>query len=563
LNEQRFFFCKVLLDFKSQQQQQQQQQRSHGLPVSFPFLSFPMSSVVVSGDSSDGASSEATGGEGNPIELDDSSTNSNSENEIPPAPIIFKREGNCGDADHDDDNGDENERVRDDDDDDDENEGDDNESGENGDEEFSEGNGDDEIMNTDTAGRTTMDESAEEDESENENKSDDDDNDGNDDDVNNDDDGDSEDATATKGSKDASIKDGRRLKKRKEIWGNIESMSEIVKSPYDGNECAEVGEDSFEEFRLLMDRSETNGKINPRMVALVGDKLARDLCNAHHEIGKSGMLYSANWKEGKIRESDFGWIPKRQLLLCLHEHRFAKGDVIVLQAVTKNLDCTKLVLEAMKLWDLMDAYPNLASNKNEETFAFGVQKVFCYRCQIFVARAFATLQILNKTDGIQQSLTKKIKACLGIMNEHVRVNQIELARMRRKAKKRTALQAPPCSQEQPDVDISMDLKSPYSKRSKHSGIRAKATAAASTRGPKPKGPGVTSGAKKPTRKRRRKVPKREEREESIFMLFNTMHMQVQRLNQMMSFFQSQLQDHRGILREEIRENLEKDGNAKP
>ena len=539
-----------------------------------------MSSVVVSGDSSDGAPSEATGGEGNPIELDDSSTNSNdnsnnnsnsgteTETEIPPAPVKVKKEDknedDCGDADSDDDKGDENEN------DDDESKDDgggDDDSGEDGDEEVSEGDGDgdDEIMNNDAAGPTV------DEESEIENKSDDDDdNDGNDnddsdnsddnsDDNNDDDDGSDSSDSAAKGSKDASIK---RSVQRKELMGNIESMSEIVKSPYDGNECAEVGEDCFEELRLLWDRG-TDGKINPRMVALVGDKLALDLCNVHHEIGKSGMLYSANWKEGKIRESDFGWIPKRQLLLCLHEHRFANGDVIVLQAITKNLDCTKLVLEAMKLWDLMDTYPNLASNRNEETFVFGVKKIFSYKCQIFVARAFATLQILNKTEGIQQSLTKKIKACLSIMNEHVRVNQIELARMRRKAQKRKALEAPPSSEEQPDVGVSMDLKGPRSRRVEHSGSRAKVVpVAASSRVAKPRGPGPKSGAKKPTRKRRRKVPKREEREESIFMLFNTMHLQVQRLNQMMSFFQSQLQDHRGILREEIRETLEKDGTAK-
>jgi len=537
-----------------------------------------MSSVVVSGDSSNGAPSEATGGEGNPIELDDSSTNSNyngngnsnsgneteTDNEITPAPMKIKKEDNCSDVDSDDDKGDENDDDENENDDDDENNDDDDNSVDDGDEEVSEGDGDDEIMNTDTAG-PTMDESAEGDESENEKKSND--NDNNDDDDNDDDDDDDDDSnssnSATKGSKDTSIK---RTFHRKELMGNIESMSEIVKAPYDGNECAEVGEDCFEELRLLWDR-ETNGRINPRMVALVGDKLARDLCNVHHEIGKSGMLYSANWKEGKIRESDFGWIPKRQLLLCLHEHRFANGDVIVLQAISKNLDCTKLVLEAMKLWDLMDTYPNLASNKNEETFVFGVKKIFSFKCQIFVARAFATLQILNKTEGIQQSLTKKIKACLGIMNEHVRVNQIELARMRIKAKKRKALEAPPSSEEQLDVDISMDLKGPRSRRVEHSGSRAKVVAVAASsrvpkpKGPKPRGPGVTSGAKKSTRKRRRKVPKREEREESIFMLFDTMHMQVQRLNQMMSFFQSQLQDHRGILREEIRENLEKDGNV--
>ena len=530
-----------------------------------------MSSIVVSGDSSEGRAD-------NPIELDDSSSNSDIENETPPGPRVFKLEntdneegGDSGgesesesESDGNDGNGDEEEEE-----DEDEEEDEEDNSVEDGDEENTEADADNEVDV----------ESINEEELENEHKNEeeDTDDDGEDDDDDNDDgsdgknDNDENDSTnsASKATEDAS-NELRRAKRMKTLWGNIESMSDIVKSPYEGDECAEVGEDCFEEFRLLMDSSQTDDPTNPKMVALVGDKLARDLYNARQEIGKSGMLYSANWKEGKIRDSDFGWIPKRQLLLCLHEHRFAKGDVLVLQAVTKNLDCTKLVLEAMKLWDLMDSYPNLASNKNEESFVFGVQKVFCYKCQIFVARAFATLQILNKTEEIQQSLTKKIKKCLGIMNKHVRVNQVELARMKKKALKRKALEGPPCSEE-PDVATS---KSPRSRKSENSRSRAKSASSRESRpkgskprgrkptGPRPRDPISTSGAKKATRtrKRRRKIPKREEREESIFMLFNTMHMQVQRLNQMMSFFQSQLQDHRGILREEIRENIENDGN---
>ena len=492
-----------------------------------------MPSVMVSGDSSEATSSKTTGGENNPIELGDSSTNggsdteSENENDTSPELRIVKVESGCNEEgeegggeneiNRNDDNGEE--KANDD-------------IGENGDQKQSEGNGGDEM---DVDGDQGAAKSSEDNALEKQDKGDDGDNDGN-------------------NSEDASAKALRQAKRMKVLWGNIESMSEIKKSPYEGNECAEVGEGCFEELRLLMHCSETDGTMSPRMVALVGDKLARDLCNAHHEIGKSGMLYSANWKEGKIRDSDFGWIPKRQLLLCLHEHRFAKGGEVVLQAVTKNLDCTKLVLEAMRLWDLMDAYPNLASNKNEETFAFGLQKVCCYKCQIFVARAFATLQILNKTEGIEQSLTKKIKACLSIMNEYVRVNQIELARMTKKAQKRKAFETP-CL----DEPEAVRSKSPRSRKSENSGSQTKA---APSRGPKPRGPRNSANApEKETRKRRRKIPKREEREESIFMLFNTMHMQVQRLNQMMSFFQSQLQDHRGILRDEIKENLG-NGNTK-
>lgn len=473
-----------------------------------------MPSVMVSGESSDASSSKASGGEDNPIELGDSSTavgsDTESENEEHVEQDLVKKEGNeewvnAG--------GDKN--------------GEDEGNNEDDDEEHSKGD-DDNKMDTDE-GEVQK----------------------------------SLDKQSKRGKNDSDSKNGdgsKEHRKSKNLWGNIESMAVITKSPYEGNECAEVGEDCFEELRLLMHSSEIDGNMNPRMVELVGDKLARDLCNAHHEIGKSGMLYSANWKEGKIRDSDFGWIPRRQLLLCLHEHRFSKGSVTVLQAVTKNLDCTKLVLEAMRLWDLMDAYPNLASNKNDEIFSFEKNnRLLCYRCQIFVARAFATLQILNKTEGIEQSLTKKIKACLSIMNENVRVNQIELARMTKKAQKRKAFELM-ISEEQEAVTS----KSSRSK-SENSGSQAKEEApfkaAAPPRVPKPRAPKPkvattsTNYPQKKSRKRRRKIPKREEREESIFMLFNTMHVQVQRLNQMMSFFQSQLQDHRGILKDEVKENL--------
>lgn len=491
-----------------------------------------MSSVVVSGDSSDGAASQGSGGEDNPIELDDSSTTSSkstseSETQMTPGPLC-KQEDNR--SDNGDDSGDESDK-----------------DGEDDKKEIPERYGDD-AMSIDVG--AVVNESAEGNESELENNKS-----GEEESEHEDNDNDS----ASKGSGDASTKTANtgRVKKKKEIWGNIESMSKFSKSPYEGNECAEVGEDCFEEFRTLMDCSETDGKVNPRMETLVGDKLARDICNAHREIGKSGMLYSANWKEGKIRDSDFGWIPKRQLLLCLHEHRFAKGNVIVLQAVTKNLDCSKLVLEAMKLWDLMDAYPNLASNKNEETFVFGSLKVSSFKCQIFVARAFATLQILNKTEGIQQSLTKKIKACLDIMNKHVRANPVELARIRKKAKKRKASQA--TRKEEPNI---VDRKSQSSRSKKYKKSGNSRSKVESSKDPISKDKSSASGATKIMHKRRRKIPKHEEREESIVMLFNTMHTQVQRLNQMMSFFQSQLQDHRGILREEIREKLENDGIVK-
>jgi len=491
-----------------------------------------MSSVVVSGDSSsDGESSEVSGGEDNPIEIDDStSRNSESDSEMPPAGPIYSNITAKADPDKETDRG----------------EG--NHSGEDGDEENSDDEGD-------SAERSS--ESPAVNETEIDRNESDDDGDG-DDDENGDGDED-EDNNFNPPPKAPRSTSETAVKTRKQMWGDIESMLEIEKSPYEGNECAEVGEDCFEELRTLLHNTGRRGHINPKMVALLGDKLAFALCNAHYEIGKSGILYSANWREGKIRDSDFGWIPKRQLLLCLHEHRFARGSESLLQAVAKNLDCTQLVLDAMDMWNLTQDYPNLVSTRGEDTFIFGTQKVSCYKCEIFVARAFATLHILNQTHEITQSLTKKIKECLIIMNKHVRPNQIELARLQKKSRKRI---------ERANTVARMD-------RSKSSKNSKKPRNIGTTREfPSSGGATPILAADKPTKRRRRKnkveerdtskhlrkVQKCEEREESLLMLFDNMHTQAQRLNQMMTFFQTQLRDHRSILREEISEKLSSDQN---
>jgi len=272
--------------------------KSNARALAYRFVT--MSSVVVSGDSSNGAASPDIGGENNPIELDDSSSDSDSD--APPGALIYNPNGqdNNNVNNNNSDGGDENENDQD----------DDNDSEEDDEEEISESDGDDEmnidaggVMNESVQGDETEDENEHEDENENEDESED----GNDNDNDNN--------SAAKGPGDAFTEVVvARVKAEKKIWGNIESMSEIVKSPYEGNECAEVGEDCFDELKTIMDCSEPGGKLNPQMEALFGDKLARALYNAQYDIGKSGMLYSAYWREGKIRDSDVGWIPKRQLL---------------------------------------------------------------------------------------------------------------------------------------------------------------------------------------------------------------------------------------------------------
>jgi len=309
-------------------------------------------------------------------------------------------------------------------------------------------------------------------------------------------------------------------------------MDIISTSPYEFIACREIGENCFDELRNIMlpiQGDDTSNQINPKMKSLFGDVLGQAIYKAHIEIKKSGKIFSPSWREGKISGRAFGWIPRRQLLLCLYEERFARSDVSVLQAIVKNLNCVDLTIEALKMWNLEHNYPNLASNFRGKTFIFDFQKKRCYKCEIFVARAFATLQILRKTHEINQSLTKKVKACLSIMNAHIRPNQKELTRL---------------YQTRPLVEITMN------RRNETSDTKSGVTGREMT---------TDIQIDDPKYIRPHKIQKCEDREESLLVSFGIMHTQVQRLSQMMIFFQTQLQDHRGILIEEITENIEREG----
>ena len=228
-------------------------------------------------------------------------------------------------------------------------------------------------------------------------------------------------------------------------------MREIVQSPYEKNWCAEVDEDCFEQLKVLMEPipgcGDSSSCVDPddddpsdhdRMMnlkvkreQLFGDVLARILYQAYSEIKQSGILFSLNWKEGKIRNANLGWIPKRQLLICLSTDQIAEADGSVLQAVITNLDCFELIIETMERYNFGHDYLNLSSNK--KTFVFDdPQKPRCFKCLIFVARGYAIMKNLGIADAISSSLKKKIRACLYILNKHVQPNKAELTRLKKK-----------------------------------------------------------------------------------------------------------------------------------
>ena len=128
-------------------------------------------------------------------------------------------------------------------------------------------------------------------------------------------------------------------------------MPKVRKSPYDGIKCAELEDAWFTEIKKTV-----LGISNPTSTSTsYADAVHKrvTLQNARLEIKNSGILFSVNWLEGWIRGKNFSTIlsaPKMGddeslLLLSLYEHRFSKGDDIVLKSIIFNLHCFELVIK--------------------------------------------------------------------------------------------------------------------------------------------------------------------------------------------------------------------------
>mmetsp|Transcript_18931 Transcript_18931/g.20881 ORF Transcript_18931/g.20881 Transcript_18931/m.20881 type:complete len:470 (+) Transcript_18931:132-1541(+) len=324
----------------------------------------------------------------------------------------------------------------------------------------------------------------------------------------------------------------------------IESMTEIVKSPYESNCCAEVNEDCFEQLKVLMEPIPGCGdssSVDPddddpidrdRMInlqvardRLFGVVLARILYQAYSEIQQSGILFIPIWREGKIRNTNLSWIPKRQLLICLPPDRFAEANGSVLQAVIRNLDCFELIIETMESYFGYD-YLNLLSNK--KTFVFDdPQKPRCFKCLIFVARGYAIMKNLGIAHAISSSLKKKFRACLHILNKHVQPNKPELARL----KKEIETEARPKTA----TIVTPENKKRVAYNDTSSGSEANRT---------------TTSNKKIRRQCNKEPPS-----ESLLVSFNIIRGQMQRVNQMANHLNNHFHGHRDGLMEAITDTI--------
>jgi hypothetical protein len=344
---------------------------------------------------------------------------------------------------------------------------------------------------------------------------------------------------------DVSESSSSKSKTRDSKYAEIESMNDIVKSPYEPNESAEVGEKVFDDMKALLEPKE-DGSVYPEATRMFGMRLAESLVGANEQIGKSGMVYSPNWQEGKIRGVQCGWIPKALLLLCLHEQRFARANEAVLGGVIKDLGTCKIVKEAMEEWKMSEDYINLTTSG--ANFTFTRQKAASGKCEIFVARAYRCIKALKNTT-IDVPLMKKIKACLSIMNAHVKVNHAAIAK--REAEKEEELQAElEANQERLErkraskrTRIELDIRSvpPVVNGNVSNGESALSNGSEAA---------YTDGGSGKSKKRRRKG-----REESLNVLVGMFEEQHKRMGETLAVLRNKLQEHKVATRQEVREEI--------
>jgi hypothetical protein len=339
-------------------------------------------------------------------------------------------------------------------------------------------------------------------------------------------------------------------KTRDPKYAEIESMNDVVKSPYEPNESAEVGEKVFDDMKALLVPKE-DGSVYPEAARLFGTRLAESLVGANEQIGKAGMVYSPNWHEGKIRGVQCGWLPKALLLLCLHEQRFARANEAVLAGVIKELGTCKIVKEAMEEWDFSEDYLNLTTSG--ANFNFSRLRAAGQKCEIFVARAYRCIKAL-KQRTIDDPLMKKIKACLSIMNAHVKVNPAAIAK--RKVEKEAEIQAELVAErklarkkanKRPRIklDISYVPSVVNGCPSEDTSVSKRESAL-----PNDDEPEFTHEGHGKSKKRRRK-----EQEASLDISVGMFEEQYKRMGETLAVLKKNLQEHKAETRRELREEI--------
>lgn len=241
----------------------------------------------------------------------------------------------------------------------------------------------------------------------------------------------------------------------------IASIEEIYESPYTENGSAEVGEELFDTFKSLLEPQQGFGRravtASKATIDKFGATLANSLVRASSNIATSGMTYSAEWREGKIREASLGFIPKPFLLLCLQEQRIGRSDDSVLTKIVNDLGVLDNFNQAIQEWKLGDDFPILVPLSSIQIFRHS--KHLILKCLIFVARAFRCM-ICLKRKSIDRSVMDKVKACLSIIESHIPTPQATRART-------------PASLPTPQIEVEESSDSDYTEEAETGAIEHK------------------------------------------------------------------------------------------
>ena len=158
---------------------------------------------------------------------------------------------------------------------------------------------------------------------------------------------------------------------------SVSSMDQIVNSPYEVHESAEVGEELFEYTQKLIDPDEGLSSVGERKPEegpsdeakeVFGTERAETLLNTHRNIASSGILYGYTWTDGIIHGKACGPLEKELLLLCLYAPRIAKSDAPKLKYAIKDLDVLTIVSDSLSAWKLNKRYPSFARCDNINLF---------------------------------------------------------------------------------------------------------------------------------------------------------------------------------------------------
>mmetsp|Transcript_38108 Transcript_38108/g.109579 ORF Transcript_38108/g.109579 Transcript_38108/m.109579 type:complete len:649 (+) Transcript_38108:179-2125(+) len=233
-------------------------------------------------------------------------------------------------------------------------------------------------------------------------------------------------------------------------FGEIQPLDDIEKSPYEGNQSAEVSEPLFCRLKeLLLSKEECEGELQdftgkPSLTIqestekLFGKVLAESYVKAYHVIGKSGMLFSNSWldqKECKIRGVKCGWVPKHMMILLLQEQRFGRAGEADLQNVVRDLGVASIFFDALDEWGFDD--PLLWHQA--PLIQFKSKKTQCLRSLIFVARAYRCIKVMKEDERVgwdlakkQPTLYSKIQQCIELVVENLKINEAKLKQYKSK-----------------------------------------------------------------------------------------------------------------------------------